>query len=128
VSLVFAVCRGPGFFASDCPPDVTGYHGLSSVLAAELGAASAPAAARRPALSILSVAVNTCRTAHSAHSRHDSILLHAAVGKRSRGIKRSACLDAWFVLLSKDARSELSSTADIDFLKDRFEMILHRVG
>src|SRR5215472_4587115 len=31
------------------------------------------------------------------------------------------------VLLSKDAPGQGSSTADIDFLKDRFEMILHGV-
>ena len=34
----------------------------------------------------------------------------------------------WLVLLSKDAPSQFSSTADIDFVKYRLEMILHSVG
>lgn len=33
----------------------------------------------------------------------------------------------WLVLLSKNATSQFSSAPDIDFLKDRFEMILHGV-
>ena len=44
-----------------------------------------------------------------------------------RGIQRSTCLEVWLVLLCKDTPSKLSSTGHIDFLKDRFEMVLHRV-
>lgn len=40
---------------------------------------------------------------------------------------RSICQKVRLVLLSKDAPSQLSATVDLDFLKDRFEMILYGV-
>ena len=45
----------------------------------------------------------------------------------SRDIPRSTFEDVCLVLLYKDASSKLSSTGHIDFLKDRFEMVLHGV-
>jgi hypothetical protein len=48
-------------------------------------------------------------------------------GEPSRCIDRHASQEVRLILLCKDASSQFSTTADIDFLKDRFEMILNGV-